>query len=102
MKEQKTEMDKLAEWMGEHAAEYGLEWVHDNKPRELSALGQDWNQIIAYKGGIYIFDAVCHYGSYGYKKGLLEIMGYCITGGYDVVGNLTANEVIERIQKANM
>lgn len=51
----KTEMDKLAEWLGEHAAEYGIEWVHDNKPRELSALGQDWNQIIVYKDGIYIY-----------------------------------------------
>ena len=101
MKDQ-TEMDKLAEWMGEHAAEYGLEWVHDNKPRELSGFGQDWNQIIAYKGGIYVFDAICHYGSYGYEKGLLEIMGACITDGADVVGNLTAEKVIERIQKANL
>lgn len=97
-----TEMDKLAEWLGEHAAEYGIGWVHDNKPRELSALGQDWNQIIAYKNGRYVFDVVCHYGSYGYEKGLLEIMGKCITGGYDVVGNLTAEEVIERIRKANL
>lgn len=51
---------------------------------------------------IYIFDVICHYGSYGYEKGLLEIMGACITGGTDVVGNLTADEVIERIQKANL
>ena len=97
-----TEMDKLAEWMGEHAAEYGIEWEHDTEPRPMSTIGLDWNQIIAYKDGIRRFDVVCHYGSYGYEKGLLEIMGECITGGHDVVGNLNAEEVIERIQKANL
>lgn len=42
------------------------------------------------------WDVVCHHGSYGAEQGLLEAMGHRITGNNDVLGYLTAQEVIER------
>ena len=48
------------------------------------------------------WDAVCHWGTYGFEDGLLEIMGDILTEEdleYDTVkGFLTADEVIERIE----
>ena len=43
------------------------------------------------------WDVICHFGSYGYKEGLLEGMGN-IFGGGDPEGWLTADDVIERIK----
>lgn len=46
------------------------------------------------------WDAVCHEGSYGRERGLLEIMGNIVdsekVGDY-VEGYLTAEEVLERV-----
>lgn len=42
-------------------------------------------------------DIVCHSGSIGSEKGLLEIMG--LTSNEDVEGYLTAEEVFKRIKK---
>lgn len=44
----------------------------------------------------HVCDAVCFPGSYGYEKGLLEIMGLTENGD-EVEGYLTANEVFKRI-----
>jgi hypothetical protein len=43
-------------------------------------------------------DVICHCGSYGHEKGLLETMGLT-TNPDDVEGYLTAETVFERIQK---
>lgn len=59
-------------------------------------------QIIVYKNGKRSWDAVCHYGSYGYKEGLLEIMGSIVDeekDGDEVVGWLTAQDVINRLEE---
>lgn len=45
-----------------------------------------------------IGDAVCHFGSYGHEKGLIEVMGYPFDDEEDVVGFLTAEEVIHQIE----
>lgn len=46
-----------------------------------------------------ILDVICHRGSYGHEKGLLEIMGCLVTNeDDDVEGWLTAKEVFKRIQ----
>ena len=46
-----------------------------------------------------ICDVICFYGSYGYERGLLEIMGLVDEEetGDSVEGWLTAEEVFERI-----
>lgn len=47
------------------------------------------------------WDAICHYGSYGYKEGLLEIYGDIVVAedGDSVVGFLTAEDVMKRALK---
>lgn len=48
------------------------------------------------------WDAVCHLGSYGYEQGLLEIMGDLVDekkDGDTVVGYLTAEDVVKRIEE---
>lgn len=48
-----------------------------------------------------VCDAVCHWGSYGSNKGLLEIMGLVDESsvGEAVEGFLTADEVFEKISE---
>lgn len=49
------------------------------------------------------WDAICHYGSYGYEEGLLEIYGNIVPeNDYDdVMGWLTADDVIKLLEKEN-
>lgn len=59
-------------------------------------------QIIVYENGKRVWDAICHFGSYGYKEGLLEIMGSIVDvekDGDSVVGWLTAQDVIKRLER---
>ena len=46
-----------------------------------------------------ICDAVCHSGSYGHERGLLEIMGLHTDRTAGVEGWLTAEEVYKRISQ---
>lgn len=58
--------------------------------------------IIAYGGRFgtkYLFDAICNEFSYGGKQGLLEVMGKWLIGNRDVVGRLTADDVVKLINK---
>lgn len=55
----------------------------------------DGEQIIVYNAdGKRLWDAVCGYGSYGYQEGLLEIMGTIVEKEDDVLGYLTADDVV--------
>ena len=56
----------------------------------------DWGtQIIAMnEEGERLWDAICCYGSYGFEDGLLEIMGDIVPGKDDVLGWLTADDVL--------
>lgn len=59
------------------------------------------HQIVAYdENKNILWDAICHPGSYGYEKGLLEIAGCLITEDDEdsVCGWLTAEDVIKRIK----
>jgi hypothetical protein len=44
------------------------------------------------------WDAICHDGSYGHEQGLIEVMGLGCDEG-DVIGSLTAAEVLEMVDK---
>ncbi len=62
--------------------------------------GYDQHQIIVYNDKHKrIWDAVCHYGSYGHSQGLLEIMGCIVRGKDSVEGWLTADDVIKRFKE---
>lgn len=45
------------------------------------------------------WDAICHKGSFGHEQGLIEVMGLC-DEEEDVVGYLTAAEVLEMVDKS--
>lgn len=62
----------------------------------------DRHQIVVHdKDGNRVWDAICHYGSYGCNDGLLEIMGTIVRQETcdTVEGWLTADDVIERIEE---
>lgn len=49
-----------------------------------------------------ILSAICHYGSYGFEQGKIEIMGLLTKSEQkhdSVVGHLTAKNVFKRIKK---
>lgn len=67
----------------------GIGYVIHNERHDL---------VIKTKDGEYLWDAICHPGSYGYEDGLLEVMGDPVTNS-DVEGWLTADEIFARWQK---
>ena len=91
------ELDKLETYLKEHGYEYTREDV-DGKPYT------DVHQIIVYKNGERLWDAVCHSGSYGHSQGLLEVMGEIADIAGDpgaVLGWLTAQKVIDMLEGKN-
>ncbi len=97
-----TELDKLEAALKERKIKY----VREDCEQEIDEKGRiasmDWHQIIVFgKNGQRSWDAVCHTGSYGYKQGLLEVMGQPVVrkrDGDSVAGYLTAEEVIRRME----
>ena len=88
------ELDKLQRYLEEHNVPYQRT---DEEPYGLITI--DRHQIIVFNAeGLRLWDAICHYGSYGYKEGLLEIYGILCT---DVEGCLTAEEVIKKWEDFN-
>lgn len=93
-----AELDKLEAYLKDNGFEYHRDDA-DVGPECMPELNH--HQIVCTKNGKYQWDAVCHFGSYGYKEGLLEIMGKLVNPKVDgdtVVGWLTAEDVIERIE----
>lgn len=102
-----TEMEKLVEYLDKSGANYEriketniVGFLGDN---EID-LGR--NQVVVYDNeGCFKWDAICHYCSYGYEQGLLEIMGDIVDEGKDgdsVAGWLTAKDVIERVKEQEL
>ena len=96
-----TELDKLEQYLQDAGIRY--ERIDEEGPYKADAglpkgFGT-WHQLIVYDNmGRQMWDAICHWGSYGYEQGLLEIMGSVLTGDEDVIGYLTAQDVIDRIE----
>lgn len=98
-----TEMDKLVEYLDKSRANYeriketNIMTFPDGIERDIGR-----NQVIVYDDeGCIKWDAICHYGSYGYEQGLLEIYGDIVDeekDGDSVVGWLTAENVIKRVK----
>lgn len=98
-----TEMEKLVEYLDKSGANY--ERIKETNIMTFPGgndidLGR--NQVVVYdNGGCYKWDAICQFGSFGYKEGLLEIMGDIVDEGKDgdsVAGWLTAESVIKRVK----
>ena len=83
-----TEMSKLAQGLVDRDIAFTLKSAYDGF------------QIIVERGGSQVWDAICHKGSYGGERGLLEIMGELVdvaAEGDTVVGFLTGEDVLKRI-----
>lgn len=104
-----SELDKLEAWLKKH----GYLYIRRDGPRykgftEEEAVklpkgfGEVHQVIVFNEYGDRVWDAVCHYGSYGYEQGLLEVMGSEIVdpdAGDSVEGWLTADEIIRRLER---
>ena len=96
-----TELNKLEAYLKERGIRYERE---DREARRLpdgTFWCWDWHRIVVHSRDDYLWDAICHRGSYGAENGLLEIMGDIVDEeavGDRVEGWLTAAEVIERIE----
>lgn len=106
-----SELDKLEQYLKDHNYHYDridrdselipldeYESMIKNGMENLIPAYGERHQIIVYKKGIEWFDAICHWGSYGYEQGLLEIMGDISKTKDKVEGWLTADEVIRRME----
>lgn len=90
------ELDRLQRYLELHNVRY--ERI-DEEPTALHSI--DRHQIIVFNAeGFRLWDAICHYGSYGYNEGLLEIYGIIVPND-DVEGCLTAREVIKKWEDFN-
>lgn len=89
-----SELDKLEEYLRQN----GIGYI---RIEEEGRYGR--HQIVVYgKDGEMRWDAICHRGSYGHEEGLLEIYGDIVDyekDGDSVVGWLTAEDVIKRIEQ---
>ena len=90
------ELNKLERYLKEHNIPY------ERKDKPKDEFGWDFHKIcVPSSGDDYQWDAICHRGSYGYEEGKIEIYGSIVfeNDGDSVVGWLTAEEVIERIER---
>ena len=112
MKRDLTELDKLDNWLREHAEEYNLQYTrYDNDnayagveevERLFHYLPVDKHIIHVYKHGTdNYFTAVCQAASLGGNNGLIEVHGDIVNKQYAdgfIEGYLTADEIILRVE----
>ena len=85
-----------------------IEMVQKNPPLTFTfsvveLMGRPQIVFMDAETGERVCDAVCHWGSYGHEKGLIETMGWplCESIYDDVEGYLTADTVYARLMKAD-
>lgn len=89
---EETEINKLIKILNTQGVCCPIDW----KVEEL--YGRPQVIFLNSQNGEQIGDAVCHFGSYGHERGLIEVMGFPFCDEEDVVGFLTADEVIHQIE----
>ncbi len=101
MKIDLRELNKVERYLKENKIDYQRkdQYSFDEKRPYVEI-----HQLIVHGDHDRKWDVICHPGSYGYKEGLLEIMGNICRGNEENVegyieGYLTAEEVIERIKE---
>lgn len=92
-----SELDKLERWLGKNSYRFGYWVIRDDFDPEYTRVNKHQITVMD-RDGNYLWDAICHYGSYGYENGLLEIAGNLVPGG-DVEGWLTAEDIIRKIEE---
>lgn len=99
-----SELDKLEKYLVEHRIEYNRYEVNQEwDAGDGVVIEMDRHQIcVPEEGPRCKWDAICQRGSYGYELGLLEIYGEIVDeekDGDSVVGYLTAEDVIRRLEE---
>lgn len=95
-----SELDKLEQYLKENGYKY--ERYDEDNPIDIGHCVRNFDRhqiLVLDDEEQYLWDAICHYGSYGYEDGLLEVMGSWLIGPYDVEGWLTAEDVISKIER---
>ena len=97
-----TNLNYLEKYLQVHGIKYERIDQEEIFDRERHIVKCERHQInVLGNNGKPVWDAICQFGSYGYDKGLLEIYGSIVDeekDGDSVVGWLTAQDVIARIQ----
>ena len=98
-----SELDKLEQYLKEH--DYPYKRI-DEEGRKICGYKFPFgsiHQLIVYgdkEKSERLWDAICHYGSYGFEQGLIEVMGESVVRSKDSVeGYLTAEEIIQRLEE---
>ena len=85
-----------------------IEMVQKNPPLTFTfsvveLMGRPQIVFMDAETGERVCDAVCHWGSYGHERGLIEVMGWplCEAIDDDVEGYLTADTVYARLMNAD-
>lgn len=102
-----NEMQKLDKYLTEHNIKhsYGRRWpnIEQSFPecREGKYHDGGYQIVVNDDNGNYLWDAICGWRSFGFRQGLVEIMGVIVSedAGDSVEGYLTADDVIKRIEK---
>lgn len=105
MKTDLTQMDRLTMLMMTEKSEVIVKRT-DREPAfdgtGYIILNERHDLVVNTKDGEYLWDAICHPGSYGYEEGLLEVAGDPVASPDaldSVEGWLTADEIFARWQK---
>ena len=98
-----TELNKLEEYLKGRGMRYER-FDNDEVVGARDGIIYKFNRhqiIVPASGAEAEWDAICHRGSYGAEEGLLEIYGVIVpeSAGDSVEGFLTAQDVIERIER---
>lgn len=89
---EETEINKLVKILNTQGSCCPVDW------KVVELYGRPQVVFLNPQNGEEIGDAVCHFGSYGHERGLIEVMGFPFFNEEDVVGFLTADEVIHQIK----
>lgn len=90
---EETEIDKLIKILNTQGVCCPIDW------KFVELYGRPQVIFLNPETGEQIGDAVCHFESYGHERGLIEVMGFPFCDEEDVVGFLTADEVIHQIEE---
>lgn len=91
------ELENLKLLLEENNIEYKFIFERASNPKYNRRLVKLYNEY-----GDEVLSAICHYGSYGYEQGKIEIMGLLTkeeSKHNSVVGFLDAKNVLKRIKK---
>ena len=96
-----SELDILTQYLKDHNIPFER---YDCSKEDFEADDEctfyiDRHQICVPNQRYILWDVICQEGSYGYRDGLLEVYGDIVEVDDVVEGYLTAQDIIERIEK---